>query len=257
MQARILPNYKMNTFLRSVQPGLLDGADDIERTIIREYGAVFVAAGGSVPPDRIIFADEPDVHRFQSNLATQAADVGGVRLELQKPAMLALLTACEQAAAEGLRISPRGVDSAKRSYGQTLDLWASRVEPALSHWTATGKLSNAEADEIRSLDPFSQVARVFECENQGMFFAKSLDKPIMYSVAPPGTSQHLSMLALDVAEFQDQRVREILADNGWFQTVISDLPHFTYLGSPQADLPALGLKRIDSAHGQVFWVPDI
>jgi len=43
---------------------------------------------------------------------------------------------------------------------------------------------------------------------------KSLDKSIIYSVAPPGASQHLSMLALDVKEFQNAKVRETLARHG-------------------------------------------
>ena len=45
------------------------------------------------------------------------------------------------------------------------------------------------------------------------------------------------MLAFDVNEFDNPRVREILAKHGWFQTVLSDLPHFTYLGLKEKDLP--------------------
>jgi len=75
-------------------------------------------------------------------------------------------------------------------------------------------------------------------------------------VAPPGTSQHLSMLALDVKEFENAKVREILAAHGWFQTVASDLPHFTYIGAKESELPGLGLKKTTSG-GRTFWVPDI
>ena len=64
------------------------------------------------------------------------------------------------------------------------------------------------------------------------------------------------MLALDVVESGNPAVRDILAKHGWFQTVVSDLPHFTYLGSPEADLPNLGLKKVTSG-GRSFWVPDI
>ena len=62
------------------------------------------------------------------------------------------------------------------------------------------------------------------------------------------------MLALDVAQFGDARVRRILARHGWFQTVASDKPHFTYLGVAESDLPGLGLhsSQID---GQIFWTP--
>jgi hypothetical protein len=89
-----------------------------------------------------------------------------------------------------------------------------------------------------------------------MYFAKDLSKSIIYSVAPPGTSQHLSMLALDITEHDDAAVREIMARNGWHQTVVSDLPHFTYLGVPESELPALGLKKVNDG-GRSYWLPSI
>jgi len=64
------------------------------------------------------------------------------------------------------------------------------------------------------------------------------------------------MLAFDVSQFGNARVRRILARHGWFQTVKSDLPHFTYLGVEEKDLPALGLRRVETG-GQVFWIPNI
>ena len=64
------------------------------------------------------------------------------------------------------------------------------------------------------------------------------------------------MLALDVSEFENANVRRILADHGWFQTVASDLPHFTYLGVKESELPGLGLKKVTNA-GRDFWVPNI
>ncbi len=64
------------------------------------------------------------------------------------------------------------------------------------------------------------------------------------------------MLALDVTEFDNPRVREILGKHGWFQTVLSDLPHFTFLGLKEKDLPKHGLKSVE-ADGQTFWIPNI
>ena len=89
-----------------------------------------------------------------------------------------------------------------------------------------------------------------------MFFSKDLSKTIIYSVAPPGTSQHLSMLALDVGENENPKVREILARHGWYQTVQSDLPHFTFLGVQESDLEKLGLKKVSDG-GRLFWLPNI
>jgi hypothetical protein len=64
------------------------------------------------------------------------------------------------------------------------------------------------------------------------------------------------MLAFDANEFQDERVRTMLASQGWFQTVLSDLPHFTYLGLAEDELPGRGLKRV-MVDGQTFWIPDV
>ena len=101
-----------------------------------------------------------------------------------------------------------------------------------------------------------QVAEVLELEKNEIFFSKDLSKSILYSIAAPGSSQHIAMLAFDVNEFQNPRVREILADHGWFQTVLSDLPHFTFLGLKQEDLPRHGLKSV-VVHEQTFWIPNV
>jgi hypothetical protein len=100
------------------------------------------------------------------------------------------------------------------------------------------------------------VPEIFKLESNGMFFSKDLSKSIIYSVAPPGTSQHISLLSLDVSEHENARVRGILAKHGWFQTVVSDLPHFTFLGVPENQLSSLGLKKTND-DGRVFWIPNI
>lgn len=229
--------------------------DDVGRKLLREYGSVFVARGVNVPL-KVVFRDEPEVAAFQGTMRTSAASIGGFQLTLQAAAMDALRTATEQAKAKGLVISPRGADSAKRTYTETVGLWKSRVDPALVHWVKQGRMTKADADRLKGLSTFEQVKEVLRLEEQGIYFAKDLSKSIIYSVAPPGTSQHLSLLAFDVKEFDNAQVRSILNENGWFQTVASDLPHFTYLGVKEAELPALGLKKITDS-GRTFWVPDV
>jgi len=64
------------------------------------------------------------------------------------------------------------------------------------------------------------------------------------------------MLAFDVTENDNPTVRKILSHHGWFQTVISDTPHFTYLGVTEDQLPSLGLKKVTNG-GRTFWVPDV
>ncbi|MGB8508078.1 MAG: hypothetical protein WCD76_06725, partial [Pyrinomonadaceae bacterium] len=117
-------------------------------------------------------------------------------------------------------------------------------------------LSTERAEAMRGLSMREEVAAVLELELAGVFFSKDFSKSILYSVAAPGASQHLAMLAFDVSEFADAEVRRLLARRGWFRTVRSDLPHFTFLGLNESDLPANGLKRVESG-GQHFWVPDI
>lgn len=243
-------------FFSNLPKDFMRPTDDAGRLLLREYGAVYVARGGVTPPRKVVFSDEADVTAYQESLQRSTAMLGGTRVELQTAALDALKAAVSEAAAAGLSIGPRGADSARRGYNQTVGLWASRVNPGLAHWVAKGRLSRQDASRIRSLTPYQQVPEILRLEQQQIWFAKSLDKSIIYSVAPPGTSQHISMLALDVKEFENARVREILARHGWYQTVVSDLPHFTFLGVKKTELPKLGLKEV-SHSGRTFWIPDI
>lgn len=247
---------KNGGFTANLPSGFVQPTDEVGKKMLKEYGAVFVAKGGVNPPKTVIFKDEAEVSAFQSGLQKSKESVGGITLELQSAAMQSLKNAVNEAKQQGLSISPRGADSARRSYAETVKLWKSRVEPGLKHWVGKGKLSPSEANRIKNLSPFEQVPEIFKLEAQGMFFSTDLSKSIIYSVAPPGTSQHLSMLALDVKEFENPKVREILAKNGWFQTVVSDLPHFTFLGVSQSELSDLGLKKVGSG-GRDFWLPNI
>jgi hypothetical protein len=68
------------------------------------------------------------------------------------------------------------------------------------------------------------------------------------------------MLAFDVAEYQDTEVESALEQHGWFRTVVSDLPHFTYLGHREDELAGQGLKRVVREYGETeyhFWIPDL
>lgn len=230
--------------------------DKIAKKLFAEYGALFAAANGAIPPETVIFKNDAAVEKWQKSVETAKETIGGFEIELQTAAMKHLKKAVAEAERENLTITPRGADSARRSYADTEQLWASRVNPALVHWTSEGKLTEAEAEKIRSLSPFEQISEIFKLEEKGMFCSKDLSKPIIYSVAPPGTSQHLSMLAFDVAEFGNADVRRILAKHRWFQTVISDLPHFTFLGIAETKLHDAGLKKIIDGE-RVFWIPNL
>ncbi|HVS20907.1 MAG TPA: hypothetical protein VHD88_03620 [Pyrinomonadaceae bacterium] len=231
--------------------------DQIAERVLHDYGAMFVGGEDILPPPVCVFTSEDEVSRFQKAAGRAAARIGDAMIELQPAAMSALLKARAVARAEGLDITPRdGAEAARRSYADTVRLWNSRFLPALDHWTNKGKLNEEQTERLRALPISEQVAGVLELEKEGLFFSKDLSKSVLYSIAAPGTSQHIAMLAFDANEFLDTRVRELLARHGWFQTVLSDLPHFTFLGLTEAELPSRGLKSVD-VDGQRFWIPNV
>lgn len=232
-------------------------ADPVARRALEEYGAIYVASEEVAVPSCVIFRDEAEVEEFQNRAGWRTVRFGDVPVTLQPAAMEALLAARAALRQEGLEITPRGgVEASRRTYADTVRLWQSRVARALQHWTGEGRLAPDEAARIAALALHEQVARVLDCETHGLFFSQCFTKTIARSVALPGASQHLTMLAFDVAEFQTQRVRDELMRHGWFQTVLDDLPHFTFLGRTAEELPRLGLKPTVIA-GQIFWTPDL
>jgi len=231
--------------------------DNVARRVLHDYGAMFVSGSDILPPPACVFTSEDEVTKFQNEAGVASAKIGDATIELQPAAMSALLIARAAALAEGLNITPRdGAEAARRSYADTVRLWNSRFLPALDHWTAQGRLTEADANGLRALPINKQVAKVLELEGQGIFFSKDLSKSILYSIAAPGTSQHIAMLAFDANEFLNARVREILAAHGWFQTVLSDLPHFTFLGLTEDELTGRGLKSVE-VNSQTFWIPNV
>lgn len=247
---------KSGGFNANLPGGFSQPGDAVGQKMLKEYGALFVARGGATAPKTVIFKSEAEVSAYQASLSKSTETLGGFSIELQAAAMKGLKDAIAEAKQNSLTITPNGEDSGRRDYAGTVRLWASRVNPGLDNYVGKGKLPAAEAARIRALSAFEQVPEIFKLESQGMFFSKDLSKSIIYSVAPPGTSQHLSMLALDVKEHDNAKVRDVLAKHGWFQTVVSDLPHFTFLGVPESQLASLGLKKVNDG-GRAFWLPSL
>ena len=232
-------------------------ADSVARRILEDYGAMFLATKKVTPPPVCIFTSEAEVTKFQEEANYVTENIEGADVELQPEAMKQLLKAREQALKEGLNITPRdGAEAARRSYEDSYQLWNTRFMPALDYWLQQGRLTEEQVARLKTLPLHQQIAEVLELERNGIYFSKDLSKSILYSIAAPGTSQHIAMLAFDVNEFDNARVREILADRGWFQTVLSDLPHFTFLGLKEKDLPKNGLKSVE-VDGQTFWIPNV
>jgi hypothetical protein len=231
----------------------------LEKRLFAEYGAIFVTRG--VSPPRVIFSDAEQVESFQSALKVSTIAVGEHPMTLQRVALEALLTGVGDARMAGLSISARSADSGARSYDDTVNLWLRNVNRGLDHWVEEGRLPAETADQIKHLSPVEQVPVILELEdNHGLFCGTFFDRSILSSVAAPGASQHLSLLAFDVKEYQDREVEKILNSQGWYRTVASDLPHFTFLGHAEGSLPALGLCRVSREYGEEsygFWVPSL
>ena len=247
---------------------ICDLSDPVANRVFRDYGAMFVGKDDIFAGFRLIrddekirffvncvFRDEREVNSYQTSIRTKAANIGGTNIELREDAMEALLEAIEDGREKGVRISPRGGSiGARRSFADTARLWDSRFYPALTYWVGKGRISRQAAESAKTMSIPEQVEQVLEWESKNLWFSKDLSKSILYSVAAPGASQHIFMVALDVEQYANPQVRKILAEHGWFQTVLSDLPHFTYLGVDEDELPELGLEAKFSG-GQKFWVP--
>lgn len=243
---------KRKTKIEDICPG----SDAVARRVLEDYGAIFVAKK-VLPPPVCVFTSEEQVTKFQAEAGFTSQEFGFDTIELQPQAMKQLLKAKKEANKEGLDITPRGgAEAARRNYEDSMRLWDTRFLPALDYWVGQGRLTATEATRLRTLPLHEQIGEVLDLEKDEIYFSKDLSKSILYSIAAPGTSQHIAMLALDVSEFQDLRVRQILAKHGWFQTVLSDLPHFTFLGLKEEDLPKYGLKFV-VVNEQTFWIPNV
>lgn len=245
----------MTETLRKVRSAI---SSPVEERLFAEYGAVFVTT--ATPPPSIIFKDSSEVEAFQSALSIRRELVGDYEIALQSEAMSALIGAAAEMKESGGQITARSEDSGGRSYQDTVSLWLRNVTRGLERWENLGAVTPERAQQIRALAPVEQVSVILGMEDEEqIFFGTFFDRSILYSVAAPGASQHLSLLAFDAAEYKDEEVERTLNNWGWYRTVPNDLPHFTYLGHPQPALPELGLRLTEREYDQRkygFWVPD-
>ncbi|MEK6302495.1 MAG: hypothetical protein AABO41_17425 [Acidobacteriota bacterium] len=234
-------------------------SSSVERRLFGEYGAIFTTR--ATPPARIIFADASEVDSFQATLAVRRARIGNYEIDLQSAAMEAMLLAAEEIEGQGGSITARASDAGARSYQDTVALWLRNVTRGLEHWESLGRISAEHAQVVRDLPPVEQVAVILDLEQtQELFFGTFFDRSILYSVAAPGASQHLSLLAFDVAEYEDAEVERVLGLHGWHRTVPNDLPHFTYLGHTPGALVDQGLTMVIRDYGVStyrFWIPNL
>jgi hypothetical protein len=186
-----------------------------EYILLRQYGAPFINSSNQFKlPPKVIFANAQETKLFQNTL-DQGKVNNGSGCFLQKSAADAL-----NAANRKVRIplkSGNGGGDCTRTYQTTLKFWRKYANDQTLERVRQGK-------ETR----------------------------ILSIVAPPGSSQHLWGLAIDLG-VSKQSQRLALNENGWFQTVENDTPHWTYLGVPEANLAELGLRK-KVVKGVTYWL---
>ncbi|NJM24125.1 MAG: peptidase M15 [Richelia sp. SM1_7_0] len=217
---QIIPDAKLpekERFIAAVTNKLstVPSQGSFEYIILDAYGAVFVNQKAEIKlPRTVLLNSEQETQEFQTTLTMGKVD-NTADCYLQKVAADALNQANSQ-----IRIrlkSGYGSGDCTRNYATNLRFW--------------NKYAN---------------------NNTLIRVKQGTEKAILGVVAPPGTSQHLWGLAIDLG-LLSQKQREALQQNGWFQTVENDLPHWTYVGLPEESLPQFGFQK-KIIRGITYWL---
>ncbi len=228
---------------------ICDPAEPVSAAILAQYGALYVSDAQLILPSNCI-PTRQELAAFSRRVVFESRNIDGIQVSFQKPALDAFLTAREAAAARGLSIRPNGTNATLRDYETTVEIWQRNLQAGINvHSAAAERRAELLSPEIRL-----SIAVVLELEKKGLLLGSGGGKSILQVAAPPGTSQHISGLAVDIVEHEDARVRQIMADNGFYQTIANDFTHFTYLGLKSDQLAAVGLApRV--IEGRPFYVP--
>ncbi|MBV6627554.1 MAG: D-alanyl-D-alanine carboxypeptidase family protein [Rivularia sp. (in: Bacteria)] len=179
--------------------------DSYEYILLRAYGAPFVNLEPTIKlPKKVVFSNDEETQLFQATL-TKGKVVGTRNCYLQKSAADALNKAREQAR---FRLkSGYGKSDCIRNFATTAKFWR--------------KYTNSKTLDL---------------------VKKGEETRILGTVAPPGTSQHLWGLAIDLG-VNNQKQIKALNKNGWYRTVEYDIPHWSYVGYPPETLLRLGFRK--------------
>lgn len=190
-------------------------SDSYEYILLRAYGAPFVNLESTIKlPEKVVFANYQETEKFQATL-TKGKVTGTNNCYLQSAAADALNKARSQA---NFRLKSGNANSdCTRDFATTAKFWK--------------KYTNS-----RTLDLVKQ----------------GKETRILGTVAPPGASQHLWGLAIDLG-VTNQNQTQALNQNGWYRTVEYDVPHWTYVGYPPEKLPSLGFKK-KLIGGITYWL---
>lgn len=189
--------------------------DSYEYILLRAYGAPFVNLQSTIKlPKKVFFTNDKETKEYQDTI-TKGKVAGTRNCYLQKSAADALNKAHSQAK---FRLkSGYPTSDCIRNFATTARFWK--------------KYTNS-----RTLD----------------LVKKGKETRILGIVAPPGASQHLWGLAIDL-RVRNKKQIAALNKNGWYRTVEYDVPHWSYVGYPPEKLVDLGFhKKI--IRGVIYWV---
>ncbi len=176
-----------------------------EYILLRQYGAVFINNSPLIKlPPKVLFSNSQETKQYQTTLTMGKVNTGN-NCYLQKAA----------------------ADALNKSRTQT---------------NISLKSGNGRGDCTRTFETNLRFWRKYTNNNTLEQVRQGKETRILSVVAPPGTSQHLWGLAVDL-RVSNSKKREVLNQNGWFQTVEGDIPHWTYLGVSEENLNQLGFRK--------------
>lgn len=189
--------------------------DSYEYILLRAYGAPFVNLQSTIKlPKKVFFNNDKETKEYQATI-TKGKVADTKNCYLQKSAADALNKAHSQAR---FRLkSGYATSDCIRNFATTARFWR--------------KYTNS-----RTLD----------------LVKKGKETRILGIVAPPGASQHLWGLAIDL-RVRNKKQIAALNKNGWYRTVEYDVPHWSYVGYPPQKLIELGFNK-KIIRGITYWV---
>ncbi|NJR17611.1 MAG: peptidase M15 [Calothrix sp. CSU_2_0] len=207
-----IPTYNPNLpekerFISAIMSKLseIPNQGSFEYILLRQYGAVFINNNSLIKlPPKVLFINSQETKQYQTTLTMGKVNTGN-NCYLQKAA----------------------ADALNKSRTQT---------------NISLKSGNGGGDCTRTFETNLRFWRKYANNNTLEKVRQGKETRILSIVAPPGTSQHLWGLAVDL-RVSNSKQREVLNQNGWFQTVEGDIPHWTYLGVSEDNLSQLGFRK--------------
>lgn len=239
----------------------------VTRKVLEEYTSHLIARGIVLPS--VCMLNETQSTNFKSSLKSSdvaSVRLAGMRFEFQRKAAIDLQKVIDRLAT--LKISQLNFarEHSDRRPPITLAV-GGRTQKINRDWAIRDYQTVAENWEF---DPAPGAIRTLIIEelNQGesmnpLYKGRNGNKPRMRSVAIPGASQHMLLVAFDLnnATCKNQAVVKLLSDHGWWRTIRDDNCHFTYLGwNTERQLKENGMKKVvcpRSDTNYAFWVPRI